>query len=447
MGADLALRMYERYVKTCQSHNLSPLLLESIQGDIKPLVSHLQFQSRFRRPDLTPVIDQFHQRRSRLAPLSTTEYRPREANFVADYLAGQGSAYLLQRRRSQAHLPAAPEYLDIAPPYELLLKKHASIAGPHAGGKLVLALIELPGCTLDDLACVMQALDPRVQRHLCQIVLATLKCTQPMVVEYVTSSTDGQGRVYARQAGAQQLSRDVRTLVYGNTRKEVDMSGAHYEILRRMVKSSTLPPIHTLREQLGRLWHESENEETEEEIKRFPIRVINAGVPATLQRALSKGLVISPEIEAISYELAAARDAVTAEVLTQFRPDLLCTGANKHFFALEYVESRFMPAFLRELKKRDRCASIIWLHDGLWVQRELCNCLIFTAEQIAAQEVFPTCQEWPSLLRIECLQSKYAALRQALPRVHRGHIFPPPLTCMALASLQDIPNLGLLKDS
>ena len=57
---------------------ITPPLLDRIQGDIKPLIGHLQFQSRFRRPDLTSVIDRFHQRRSRIAPL-TTECRPREA--------------------------------------------------------------------------------------------------------------------------------------------------------------------------------------------------------------------------------------------------------------------------------------------------------------------------------------------------------------------------------
>ena len=34
MGADLALRLYERYVKTCQDYQLSPLLLDRIKGDI-----------------------------------------------------------------------------------------------------------------------------------------------------------------------------------------------------------------------------------------------------------------------------------------------------------------------------------------------------------------------------------------------------------------------------
>ncbi len=120
-----------------------------------------------------------------------------------------------------------------------------------------------------------------------------------------------------------------------------------------------------MREQLGWLWQEHDNEQVTEEIKRFPIRVINAGVASTLQHAASRGLVVSPPLEAIAYELAAARDIATAEILPQFRSDLQCTGANKHFFALEYLESQFMLAFLRELQKRDRCASIIWLHDGL----------------------------------------------------------------------------------
>ena len=52
-----------------RSCSLRPLLLDHIQGDIKPLINHLQFQSRFRRTDLTPVVDRFHRKRSRIAPL------------------------------------------------------------------------------------------------------------------------------------------------------------------------------------------------------------------------------------------------------------------------------------------------------------------------------------------------------------------------------------------
>ena len=127
-----------------------------------------------------------------------------------------------------------------------------------------------------------------------------------MVVEYLAGSEDGKGRVYARQTSAQQLPRSVRTLVYGGTHKEVDMSGAHYEIVWRLVGSSTLPPIHDLREQLGRLWQEHDNEQVTVEVKCFPIRVINAGVASTLQHVASLGFAVPPSVEAIAYELAAA---------------------------------------------------------------------------------------------------------------------------------------------
>ena len=114
--------------------NVVPLPLDRIQGDIQPLLSHLRFQTRFRRPDLIAVIDRFHAKRSRLAPLSATEYRPREANFVADYLAGQGSAFLLHRTEALAASEGIIEH-EVNPPYELLLKHNASIFGRHAAGK------------------------------------------------------------------------------------------------------------------------------------------------------------------------------------------------------------------------------------------------------------------------------------------------------------------------
>ena len=268
--------------------------------------------------------------------------------------------------------------LDVAPPYELLLKNHAVIAGFHAGGKFVLTQLEMPSCAIEDIARIMPTVEPRTQRQLSQIVLATQKLTKPMVVEYVAGSVDGQGRVYARQAGAQQLPRDVRALVYGRTHKEVDMTGAHYEILRRLSQSATLPSVTPLRERLRQVWSQARVDQLEDEVKRFPIRILNAGVKDTLQRAGMLGLEIPPDIEAIAYELEAVRDTVTSMVIMQHRPHQPSTGSNKHFFALEYLESQFMVAFLREVRKRDRCVSLIWLHDGLWVQKDLSNTLLLS---------------------------------------------------------------------
>ena len=197
-------------------------------------------------------------------------------------MARQGSSYLLQLQSSQAERPATPCYLNIDPPYELLLQRQASIVGPHSG-KFGLALQELPGCTLSELTRIARGQSHMVRQKLCQLAVATKNCTQAMVVEYIAAAEDGWGRVYARQACAQQLPRSVRTMVYGSTYKEVDMSGAHCEIVRRLVNSSTPPPIHLLREQLVRLWQGHNDEVIATEIRRFPIRVINAGVASTLR--------------------------------------------------------------------------------------------------------------------------------------------------------------------
>ena len=59
------------------------------------------------------------------------------------------------------------------------------------------------------------------------IALATKKGSTAMSVEYVATASDGRGRLYARQIGAQSLPRNLRLLMYGSTHKEVDMSGAH----------------------------------------------------------------------------------------------------------------------------------------------------------------------------------------------------------------------------
>ena len=100
-GAELAISLYEKYRQLCQQQSLTPLPRDRIQGDIKPLLQHLDFRGRFRRKDLINLVHQFHAKRSRIAPDSIAEYRPREANALADYFAGQASAWLLQKGSSQ----------------------------------------------------------------------------------------------------------------------------------------------------------------------------------------------------------------------------------------------------------------------------------------------------------------------------------------------------------
>ena len=144
-------------------------------------------------------------------------------------------------------LPTTPVWVDIDPPYDLLLDKGATIVGNHVGGKLVIALQEQVSCTMEELAAIAQSQPLHVQRWLRQIAVATARCTKSFCVEYIASHQDGMGRLYTQQASGQQLPKVVRKLVYGRSHKEVDMSGAHYEIIRRLVRSDSLPPIKELR--------------------------------------------------------------------------------------------------------------------------------------------------------------------------------------------------------
>ena len=64
----------------------------------------------------------------------------------ADYLAGQGSAFLLHRTEALAASERITEH-DVDPPYELLLQHNASIFGRHAAGKTILVLREVLACS------------------------------------------------------------------------------------------------------------------------------------------------------------------------------------------------------------------------------------------------------------------------------------------------------------
>ena len=56
-GADLAMHLYEKYVRMCYEQNLISLPLNRKHGDIKQLLHHLDFRSRLRRNDLIPLIN------------------------------------------------------------------------------------------------------------------------------------------------------------------------------------------------------------------------------------------------------------------------------------------------------------------------------------------------------------------------------------------------------
>lgn len=111
-GANIAIELYEYWTSEHFSNSIPPPL-HTVQGDIKPLLQHLQFTGRLRRADLIELISRSHRNRSVAAPTAQLLYRPREVNFVADYLAGQGSGYLQKQLALGERLPCAPPRLNV----------------------------------------------------------------------------------------------------------------------------------------------------------------------------------------------------------------------------------------------------------------------------------------------------------------------------------------------
>ena len=440
-GADLAISLYERYRQLSQQQSITPLPLDRIQGDIKPLLQHLDFRGRFRRKDLINLIHQFHAKRSRIAPNSITEYRPREANTLADYFAGQASAWLLQKGSPQVPT-GEPVEVQVDPPYDLLLQANAVLLGPHREGKIVLILREQPGCSITQLGRFASWENGKWAAQVKAIALATKKGSTMMSVEYVAPANDGRGRLYARQIGAQSLPRQLRLLIYGDTHKEVDISGAHYELTRALCKSQSLPSICVLRGWLKFLWASrlsSDNSgDVGRAIKLFPIRVINSGAASALSHLHLLGLDTPMWVSAFAFDLEAARKVTTAHLLQTLRPGLDVAFRNRSFFAIEAIEGIVMQLFLLEVRKRCYAPSIIWLHDGFWIDKHVDNEVLFAAEKHVKTLLFPMYDVHSPLFHVTDLTE---VRNQALANC-------PPLPCAPFISCPDdiaIADLGTRK--
>ncbi len=421
-GAELAMTLYSEYVRDCRKERIPSLTLGAIQGDIKPLIHHLQFAGRFRRSDLVEVIDRFHKLKSRIAPTTQPEYRPREANFLADFLAGEASGCLKGAAKATANEAVKCCRLDVNMPYELLSRHQAVILGPHQYGRTVLALREVPCCPLALVEKYAASQGGRQLTLLRQLATATQRLTKPLCVEYIAAAEDGLGRLYARQISAQSLPREARYLLYGQNHKEVDMCGAHYEILRRIAGASQLPTIAQLREAI-RNDCQGTIQDPSAFAKILPLRMLNTDAVSTLAFAREQGYVPAGHITSLFWEIETLRDIHPPTILHDHRSSLGVSFRNRSYHACETVESYFMQQFYRNLSKREQISSAIWLHDGIWVNQEVSEDAIRLAEAEALCKVFPGISEQGPILKIFSLAAHFAHIRVQLDSVGPG----PPL--------------------
>ena len=174
-----------------------------------------------------------------------------------------------------------------------------------------------------------------------QLAVATARMKRPICVEYIGAAEDGLGRLYARQPSAQQLSRDARYLVYGQSHKEIDISGAHYEIVRRTSGNESLPSIAKARKMIHADC-QSDGEDVENSVKLLPLRLLNTNADHVITFGLSQGFALSGNTIAVFREVEAIRNIVTPKILGDHRDTLAVTYGNRHYHACETIESQFL---------------------------------------------------------------------------------------------------------
>ena len=198
----------------------------------------------------------------------------------------------------------------------------------------------------------------------------------------------------------------------------------HYELIRRYVNSSSLPHIELLRTTLANIWGENACIDSENIIKMFPVRVINAGAPATLRFLQKHHLTVAGFVSTVAFDLDAAKVVCTDAVL-RLRPDLPTTYTNRYFYACEYLEMQVMSRFVKAIQMRYRCASLIWLHDGVWLDAVVRSADIATAEQEAVKEVLPNSTHTERLFRTRSLEAEHCKAVEMFSNIPAAtYIFP-----------------------
>ncbi|MEM1009376.1 MAG: hypothetical protein AAGJ35_10255, partial [Myxococcota bacterium] len=412
-----------------------------------PLLKHIAGHGRLRRPDLVDVVEKIQVLQARFFPRSKLVYLPREANRVADYLAGEASKHT----RDHSQRDENNFCVDISEAVEFGILEKALVFGFSVGvpatsvRRPVTVLNENPhwtGSWAELLAWLHQHTNHQYQ-CLRYLVMAQRR-RSGLMVSYCASAPDDTGRIYGQGVCAQRLPRDFRLLLYGGTHVEIDMIGAFYELARRVAQNKLglgggLPYIVVLRAQLAR-WlggAVTTHDSIGEVVKRWPLVALNGSEQQLIAwvHALVKCHMPHALLE-LSRTIRNVGIAIRRECEARAR------GSKKQepssiFHALEQLEVGIMSDFLEVLRSGCTLSSCVWLHDGLWVYPPPTESLLQVAEALVLRK-WDLVQDQP-LFSVRNLQSKRARVVREL-QIPPSSMGNPDL----LANLIQDPVRGLL---
>ena len=196
-------------------------------------------------------------------------------------------------------------------------------------------------------------------------------------VGYTTRSEDGLGRAYAVGAAAQTLPRIVRLTLFGHDHWELDLAGCFYELVWRGAELPAmpevlpvLPHVSAVRAELTKqLQGHCAPDDAPSIVKRAIQHALNTGGQEA-SRALQREFPLLPAaFRSLRLDIGYAADKVAGYLreskgFQRATPDNV---RNRNFRTFEHVESVVVGSFLSFLRHRFDFASVVWLHDGVWV--------------------------------------------------------------------------------
>ena len=363
-----AIKLAFEYYVSCLSKDI---YIDSVvvQGDILPIINYLQHKARVKKPAVVAILDQCQQLLARAPCLFRLVYLPRECNRLAGYFAGQASS----AAKEAAGNPLVPLHHAAPPPYQLAQSLGFIIEQGVASQAPAFVLTECPPPAPQGLYTLLR-LHPHYKLISLDYIAAAVASSHCLSVGYKPTIDALGGRYYAVGNSAQRLPRQVRLLLFGNSHWEIDISGAHYELMRRQCKTAAvhleLPPIAQARESL-RIAISTQLPEGDVEflVKTWPLVIINSATPQEAIEYLRKRLIGEPSRSLVCF----AREVFAASRYAMHHPPPWCPpvadrggrGAPFHYF--EVLEQQVTWAAYSFLQSHVGFTSAIWLRDGFWV--------------------------------------------------------------------------------
>ena len=336
-----------------------------VQGDILPIINYLQHIGRVKKPAVVAILDQCQQLLARAPCLFRLVYLPRECNQLADYFAGQASA----AAKEASGTPLVPLHHAALPPYQLAQSLGFIIEQGDCTQVPAFVLTECPSPAPQELYTLLR-LYPRYKFVSLDYIASSVPAAHRLTVGYKPTIAAQGGRYYAVGSTAQRLPRQVRLLLFGSSHWEIDISGAHYELMRRLCKTAAvhldLPPIAQARMCLrDAIRDQIAGGDIEQLVKTWPLVIINSATPQEAVEYLRKRLISEP--------LCFAREVFAASRYVMHHPPSWCPpvpdqgGRGAPFHFLEVLEQHTAWTAYSFLQARVGFTSVIWLHDGFWV--------------------------------------------------------------------------------